>query len=723
MRGLWAAVLMLGLPQMAQAEPVRVKSGEHEGFSRLVLYLPGHVEWRLEQDGKTAGLVFDRRDLQFRTGQVFDFIPRDRLAEVTGRAGGRLDFRLNCACRFEVSWHSDSILVVDILDPGPKTPKPERTGLPGDHGGFDPFAFPVSAGAGRVRLSLPEPALGPPFQAPLPAAESRQAARLSIMQDRVLAQIGRATKQGLLTLNAGEARQLMPPQETRSETQAGRGKAAETNRAANINLRASSSMDLDFLTRLAHEETWAEEPGCLPDAVVNVPDWGGQAPFHQQIGPARSQVMNTLDRPDRAAALHLARLYVFFGFGAEARQALRLADDPGRGAKVIASMAQILETGAAPPESPLLHRLSCRNASALWSVLARDPLPQDQPVDSDAVLRGFTALPMHLRHHLGPILAERFAGAGQAEIAGAILDTFAHSPLGPPPAGRMVAADLALEKGNREAAEAHLDEVIGSNSDASAAALLRKLQTRLAEQRAIPLDLAELAGAYAQEHGDTQLGAELRRIYPEAMAAAGAYDLAFSELAHFSAGGQADPVAGIAGIMRIVTRLAPDPVFLRHALDQGVASRADLPPDLGNRMARRLLDTGFPEAAQKFIAGSSEGPWQRGRRLLRAEIALELKKPRLAEGALRGLSGPQAEALLARMRSQLGEHVAAPALYRKAADTARARQEARSAPAPAPREGMLARHRRLLDQSAAARARLQNLLTARPAPAGDLPEG
>ncbi|MDT8321791.1 MAG: DNA polymerase III subunit alpha, partial [Xanthomonadales bacterium] len=49
-------------------------------------------------------------------------------------------------------------------------------------------------------------------------------------------------------------------------------------------------------------------------------------------------------------------------------------------------------------------------------------IPRGAPINSNAILRHFSALPLHMREHYGPILARRFFDAGHSEIGQAILN-------------------------------------------------------------------------------------------------------------------------------------------------------------------------------------------------------------------------------------------------------------------------------------------------------------
>lgn len=58
----------------ADAQTVVARSGEHAGFSRLVMRLPAGAPWSLRQSGQSAQVVIDTPTVVFDTSRVFDLI-------------------------------------------------------------------------------------------------------------------------------------------------------------------------------------------------------------------------------------------------------------------------------------------------------------------------------------------------------------------------------------------------------------------------------------------------------------------------------------------------------------------------------------------------------------------------------------------------------------------------------------------------------------------------
>jgi hypothetical protein len=75
MRRFVALVALALLPQAGAAEEVPVRSGEHPGFSRLVLEFDERPPWSLQVEGGRATLMLGPGERTFRTQDVFMRIP------------------------------------------------------------------------------------------------------------------------------------------------------------------------------------------------------------------------------------------------------------------------------------------------------------------------------------------------------------------------------------------------------------------------------------------------------------------------------------------------------------------------------------------------------------------------------------------------------------------------------------------------------------------------
>ncbi|MEJ6403208.1 hypothetical protein [Yoonia sp. 2307UL14-13] len=159
--------------------------------------------------------------------------------------------------------------------------------------------------------------------------------------------------------------------------------------------------------------------GCIPNHLVDVEQWGDDRSFAEQIAEARDEIALERERMNAEAILTLARLYVHFGFGREALQALEMRSMDSRETQYLAAVATIIDDLPGQP-GLFSEQASCDAKVALWAMLATEQ--PDTTVNPNAILRGFAALPEHLKKVLAPRLADRFIAIGDHDAAAQILD-------------------------------------------------------------------------------------------------------------------------------------------------------------------------------------------------------------------------------------------------------------------------------------------------------------
>ena len=754
MRWLVSATIFVLWAGFALAQTVEVRAGEHDTFTRLVFRLPDRLDYTLSQAGGVAELRFERQGLEFDTSVVFERVPRTRLAAIDGTSGGDpLRLLLDCACDTRAFWYGESALVLDISDPAPSSEepssdtevtseaRPERLRpLPLPAGGPSPAARLVA----DTLHDVPRPTLGPPVQG----------AALDAGRARLIKELGRAASQGLLTpLRRPPARSArdapLPVPGSDADTrdpvpdQTDREAPEKSADPSNVNLRAETSLDRAARPAMANSLDLAAGRRCPDPETVDVTRWTDGRPFPAQLGALRTGLLGEFDVPDQSAVMALARLYVHFGFGAEAREVLAQMGERSPEAKALSAMAEILETGdAGPHAAALAGKMDCPPETALWSALSRRELPADQPMNAESILRGLSALPPHLRAHLGPMLAKRFLESGFQRHGARVRRMLDRSDVTRTPEAELVGAEIAMSRGETQKAEAELEAVVTQNAEPSPAALLRLVESRVARGVDISYETAQLTGAYALEHRGTPLGAALADAHLSALAVSGAFDEAFEGLAKRQEDGHAGASALRSELVGHLTKRAEDFDFVRLITAPRMARPDALDPPTATAVGRRLLSLGFLSEAARFARPAAPDGARRARQLLRAEIALHDGRPRKAERALLSLSGKEADRLRARARSRAGDHRAARRIYTRLGLVDAARRQAwlaadwpalaENAEAPmadvaramvtaSSRDtdtagGVLARDRQLLEASAETREIARKLLAARPEP-------
>ncbi len=114
-------ILMLSLffvtTASAHAQVIAVKSGEHDGFTRLVLELGHPRQWTLGRTLDGYGLRLSGPAQRFDLSKAFSLIDRKRLASIwVDPESNDLLFGLGCACHAIPFEFRPDVLVIDIRD-------------------------------------------------------------------------------------------------------------------------------------------------------------------------------------------------------------------------------------------------------------------------------------------------------------------------------------------------------------------------------------------------------------------------------------------------------------------------------------------------------------------------------------------------------------------------------------------------------------------------------
>ncbi len=702
----------LGLaPGLAAAEPVRVGSGEHDGFARLVMPLPEGAGWSLIPipggvELRLPGVT------EFRLADVFRRIGQDRVGALADGGDGRLAVEVSCDCHAKAFVHDGAWIVLDVVD-GPAPPGAAGVVAPGG----------PAAAADVLALRLPsgplipllpqagprEPLLGPfatgPEGPPPPRAagadrSAEGARRLAETEAAMLEGLAAAATEGFLDFASPDA--LPEPEPSRPAPPLPEAPAAGPLPVAaagpGIALRTAS-------TRPGAGPMGATGEACLPPKDFDLAAWAPSGDFGTEIGARSLALTDARDRLDAEGVEALARAYLAFGFGQEAEATLSLDGRRSRGRDLLLLLAALVDGEAASPDA-LAGQAGCAGPQALWRALARGTLEGTTEAERTAIEVALRALPAPLRPILSVRAAALFADLGEPLTAEVLLDV----PAPPTPETAVVEAAVA---GAMQGPEARLDRLERTAEDPrqAATALADLVDLAVAEDRALPeATLADLAARRFELRG-TPEGALLRRAEARALAHASRFDEALALVAEGEGdflGDERDAL--LAEILAGAAERLADAAFAELALDR-------LPPRLSlgavAPVAARLEAMGFPDEAARLRQGAAAGPG-----LVPAAAPGAHEDPGPGRPAGRApAGGPSA----AEPGPAHGEAADASSSGRSAEPSAEAAIEAPAAlpdPALAP---TLAGSRALLDEAEAARLRALELLGA--APASSAPTG
>jgi hypothetical protein len=640
--------LLLGgaaAPALAEGGPIR--GGEHIGFSRVVMTIEPTTEWSLETADGVATIRFPGRRLAFDPADVFVRMPKTRVLAVrsgTDTAGTIVEVDLGCDCRVSASFVGARYLALDIGD--------------------------------RDAARAPAPAIETAA-----ARAARETKAVETAEELLIRQIERAAGQGLV-LMTGDAEApaprprtaAKPADDARTERLAAPARTPERPavRAAPTSpvgvallesdqVEATTVFDRD--SRRARGAAAPEEPeACLSDADVDVASWSNGLGFTGQLPVLRRQLLGEFDAPNAPAVRDLARLYIRFGFGAEARALLAgfggaetVAEAP-----LLGDLARVMDGLPAAEQGPLAFAGSCPGAFGLWLALGGRAPIHHGPAQFAAVQASFEALPVELRLRLGPRFVGRLLDAGWPAEARTIHETTLRAGTEPDSPARLAAARLMAAEGRTAEAARALIALVEAENETATAALAALVRLALAGDLSLPDRVMADLRATVLLHRGAEREAELRALLAAALASRAELPEAVEEsrLAMAAVPAAADRFAALA----VVSIADADPARVGAAAYAETAIGAtDLVARLPARdparraIARRLVALGLPDPAMAMIAPALvlDDP---AARLIAAEAAVRGGTPEAARATLGDLAGTEAAALRARAFARDGRY-------------------------------------------------------------------
>ncbi len=543
MKQLIALVWLLSALPLAAQQVVPVNSGEHDGFSRLVLHMNSGVEWEVQETRGLASVQFPAQSLRFSTAHVFDKIPKKRIVgigETQSDTGSGLQLELDCQCEVQVSAFTQNYIVIDVFDGPPlgpveaaaASPQWQPDGLPFIQPPNAPARFSayVMADAPRQPRLLPDPPKEEPSQTPqmdTPAAPDTVAevvpearaedgvvqemeamagaavsemnstvsveddpemlARIKEAQSQLLAQLTRAADQGLVNFVPApvatappEAVTIEPEPEPEPEPPV----PPEVDPALMQQLSARTAYANGTEEALGEIVNQFAMPQCLDDADFSMEGWGAEGDFSGQLASLRARLLGEFDTPDAAVSEKIVQLYLRYGLGAEARLMLQETDVGLEKASLYNDMANLIENEPARVNGPVLQGAGCGGAHEMWYLATgRGSYEVLEPL---TITDAFATYPIEVRALIGPPLAQAFVDRGQIEAAHLVLEIVRRAESGVTTAQRMAEAQVMEAQGNPARAAEIYRALALENGEHAPEALIAYARTLLASDSSMP---------------------------------------------------------------------------------------------------------------------------------------------------------------------------------------------------------------------------------------------
>jgi len=658
MRGLLVLLLVLLLPQAAAAQQIAVRSGEHENFSRLVFMFPAGTRWSTERVPGGYKLTTTAQAGRFDLSRVFDLIPKTRILGVSSDIDTRSVF-IETAPTVHLESFSLPIgaAVLDIVDgappdepsviapPGPSHRPAPNLGYLDLYWARRPDPAPsATASPEPERATAPLAAKATPLDIPDPRIESAEA--------ELVDQLGRAASQGLIKMELPKTPKAMPAQAREVAAEPQQDPPQENGLA----LQSETVVDRDMASAFAGHRLANSGHSCPDDSDFDLSAWLGEKSPSEEMANARRDLVGEFDRPRPEAVLHMARVYIAHGFGAESKAVLKTFGAEAEQAAILSVLADIVDGTPVASAEPLAAMSGCDGKVAMWSVLAQDPVPSKAEVNFGALVRAYSALPPNIRNLVGPELSKRLIEMGAPDVARTVRSMLARVPEGHQTALDVMDAQIKLQNGEAKGATELLDKVAQDASPIAAESLALSIETKLSQGESIPASDVENAGALAIELKRTETGAKLERAKILGLASTAQFDAAFEGLSNWhspSFGALKQKTTN--DLMALLARVPDDKIFITTWFrNGGDTDPALLEPQVQIALADRLAGSGFWKSAKDVLTAETRRS-DAGRMAL-AKAALAGHDASAAYSYLIGLTDENASALRGQALSLLGRH-------------------------------------------------------------------
>lgn len=666
-------IFALGMfPHTLKAETIKLLSGEHADFSRLVLQFPNAVDWKFgrTEEGYEFRVLGD--DSKFDVQDVFKKIPRDRILEISTQRSGFV-LTVSTGVHADVFELREGRIVIDIKDGVPSSDaefelriSPDEAdlnvalkGAPSSPDGTsedhrtetlpDPSEAVVDdpnrlSGAGRDHigassdreiiadvnkdhLELPilfgsedtnDPRFGrrpPSSLVSLVEDHDIRALRVEDLEQQLAKQIGRAASQGLLEADVALTENIVVEAETFAPiAEEKKGKRAHESEPEDENKKIESShvlirspIDWDQMRQDKVDESGDT---CLDNSSMDINDWGDTLDHGLQIPLFRTGAIGEFDTPNQDGIRRLARYYIFLTFGTEAKSVLTEFGVTVEGHDILWALADIMDRGYAANSGRFEQQFRCDGDAAFWSVMASVHLNTWDEYNLDSILSTFSALPFHVRRHLGPSLFEKFLEINDLDSAKYIQNAISRVSGEHNEAFDLLDAELQLADGDVGEAVSKLEKIVGQNGPMAAEALVKLIDTKARNGETIGRQVAENAEVMALEFRGSSYGPALQKAAVVARINSDDADIALRRILYASADLEVDNQQRVLLLSMALEKLASsenDMTFSKVLVGNlDAITNATITNSARLTTSQRLVDLGFFDEALSMMVGYSE---------------------------------------------------------------------------------------------------------------------
>lgn len=606
---------------------VRIETGDHDEFTRMAVYLPAETEWDVV--ATDAGIQVQITGSKFSPiGSFFDIISRDRIAEAEVQQSATvLDVSIACQCSTRIEQWRPNWLLIDIVDQVVASSKPITDQLDLVPIGLEPPSYEESE---RLSEAAPEsavkadvPSLSLPIviervedvDAETPALFPQQfnptngGVAIPEFERAIRQSLSRALEQGLVQAVPQVGLQLQEINDLAGTIEASSGSLP--------GLSAQTSFEDARVLQV--ESPPVNELACTSDRELDFSRWGDDRPFHEQIAENRQKIVGEFDLPNSDAVEDLARTYLYFGFGKEAKSALRIDGLNSSRRTMLITLAEILDDEPVS-DVDFKRQVTCETRSAMWALIATGgEIEGGSHGPIETMVLSFKGLPPGLQATLGPRFSAALRNVGGVEFAMSALSRSIDRPENPTEL-TIETANIALDRGNLEAATATLSQLAERNQRMTPDAILNLLASQMSAGDEIDDDTLSLLETMRFEFKNEAISDQLDIMAIQAKIYKQAFQSAKVDLQKVEDALTATEVTKLLNALQEgVVEAASDEVFLGFAFDDASLSA---PTAIRYLFATRLKELGFYPRALELLPKDRDPVIEENYRLLRSEIEM-----------------------------------------------------------------------------------------------------
>lgn len=502
----WIMVILAISVQIAGAETVRVRSAEHEGFTRIVLDTARPEQAVVTQDGTTLEIALGRNTTQILGTDFYKKISKKTVLNFsTNDAARKIKLSLACECRFRKFTAGSKMLAIDIFDDD--TVKQE-------------VSEQVANKDAAIQMKAPQLKLS--FGSIIESDASR-----SETKDRRVSEVEEVPEGFSLLAEEGQdlAQLRLLSNLRKASNQAAQGAvetAAPSASDGQIIFRSNPTPQASALQQVEQGAN-ALLASCDEFSDFSPATWPSYEKAKEHLSADRRLVSAQADEFGDNTIRILARTYLSLAMGAEAAALLRALSEPAPMDRRFIDLAEFVDNGNSAELSRAIEDIGHCPGGVVWKLIevgeTRGGDASARALSDDELNKArleFDRWPSALKNVFAARIGEVFLEYGAPDSASFLMRRSAEQSARPTGGQGILAAKIALKTQDAQAAEAILKPILAEDEDAAPQAAIDLADIVTAQGKGLEDDHKRALDIYREELKGTEIEADLIRARIEA---------------------------------------------------------------------------------------------------------------------------------------------------------------------------------------------------------------